>query len=569
MASCGAAGGGGGGGGAFATGGAVGSPCDPNSQTVGCVVGVSPPQRVHCGSDGKWQLDGACQSGEICVESYQGTQKVAGCVAGSSPTDTGGSGQDAAGTDSSDDATSGTDATVVATDSEPGDTAADVAVQDVGPVCGDGTCEGGETQDSCPGDCLPKPVCGNGKCEVGESPGSCASDCKAECVPACGSKKCGDNGCGGVCGTCDSASSCNASGQCLPKGPVCGNGSCEAGETYGNCPGDCPCVPQCGTKKCGDNGCGGLCGTCDSASTCNASGQCIATSKCGNGTCDSGESNATCPADCPAGDPNSCVGHCQGQAPGGCYCDTACTQSGDCCSDYKAVCGGTCTPNCTGKACGLADGCGGKCSGPCPVNGQVCSAAKTCVTPTIVCGNGVCESGETAANCAKDCGAATKTCKGYCGKAGLGGCYCDTACVQNNDCCPDYATQCGGGSSSVCPNGKCEAGETAASCPADCKTGCFGDFTLGKTFYTSGDTKQLGLACNPAGAPKNCPDGDWIDFGDSGDCICIVSCGALGLSLGQSCTTDGAWQCQNIKATNASANGGKYCVPTKWALCQL
>lgn len=35
------------------------------------------------------------------------------------------------------------------------------------------------------------------------------------------------------------------------------------------------CVPQCGTRSCGSNGCGGLCGSCGDDETCNAEGKCV------------------------------------------------------------------------------------------------------------------------------------------------------------------------------------------------------------------------------------------------------------------------------------------------------
>ena len=49
------------------------------------------------------------------------------------------------------------------------------------------------------------------------------------------------------------------------------------------------CTPNCTDKECGDDGCGGSCGTCPTGETCNNSGTCVAgsTSKAdvdGNGT---------------------------------------------------------------------------------------------------------------------------------------------------------------------------------------------------------------------------------------------------------------------------------------------
>ena len=112
-----------------------------------------------------------------------------------------------------------------------------------GPSCGDGICEGEETQNSCQQDC--------------------------ECTPNCNNeyyiKNCGSDGCGGSCGTCPSGQACSA--------------------------GFCKCVPVCTGKLCGSDGCGGSCGTCIGGK-CNSSGKCVTCLS--NADCSSGqECNST------------------------------------------------------------------------------------------------------------------------------------------------------------------------------------------------------------------------------------------------------------------------------------
>lgn len=135
----------------------------------------------------------------------------------------------------------------------------------VGPLCGNGICEAGETV-AC-ADCV-MAVCGNGVCDPGETATTCAADCTG--------------------------------------GPQCGDGVCDPGETAANCPVDCTVGPACGNGTCGG---GETCSSC--VADC---GMCPAS--CGNGACDAGETPSTCPADCP------CTSHMQ------CATDEICISGG-------------------------------------------------------------------------------------------------------------------------------------------------------------------------------------------------------------------------------------------------
>jgi hypothetical protein len=163
-----------------------------------------------------------------------------------------------------------------------------------------------------------------------------------------------------------SAASLSASVPSPAGGPVCGNLSCESGESNATCPGDCPAGPTCGNFVC-ESG--------ESNATC--PGDCPPATTCGNFVCESGETQVSCPTDCSP-TTSSCAGLCGGSADT-CYCDTSCESIGDCCPDYAAECGG--------------GGGGGSCVGL--------------------------------------CGGSADTC------------YCDTSCTELGDCCPDYVSACG------------------------------------------------------------------------------------------------------------------------------
>ena len=107
-----------------------------------------------------------------------------------------------------------------------------------GKKCGNGICEPNESC-FCPEDC-----CGNKICQACENPGNCRVDC-------CG--YCGDGLClGFACGEDDPDSPyyCpkQKGGDC---GHICGNGTCEKGESPEKCPDDCK------WQKCGDGVCTG------------------------------------------------------------------------------------------------------------------------------------------------------------------------------------------------------------------------------------------------------------------------------------------------------------------------
>ncbi|MGB0589274.1 MAG: cupredoxin domain-containing protein [Myxococcota bacterium] len=139
---------------------------------------------------------------------------------------------------------------------------------------------------------------------------------EGDCTANCTGKTCGDDGCGGSCGTCGSGDACNATGVCVATadctdtcesvGATCGT---MCGEACGTCSvnsdcvsGACVCAASCEGKTCGDDGCGGSCGTCAADETCDGS-SCVGaetppTPVCGDGTCNGTESCLTCTEDC-------------------------------------------------------------------------------------------------------------------------------------------------------------------------------------------------------------------------------------------------------------------------------
>ncbi len=142
-------------------------------------------------------------------------------------------------------------------------------------LCGNGNCDPEEAEncDTCPEDCACPggEVCNGGVC----------------CEPQCAGLECGDDGCGGLCGTCEGGT-CFGGTCCFPQcgGKACGDDGC--GGSCGECPpfdkcvnGACEiCVPDCTDKNCGTDGCGGSCGDCEYGEFCPATGICEGLPRC-------------------------------------------------------------------------------------------------------------------------------------------------------------------------------------------------------------------------------------------------------------------------------------------------
>lgn len=115
-----------------------------------------------------------------------------------------------------------------------------------------------------------------------------STDTSAEstCVPECIGRVCGDDGCGGICGSCTAAQECSPEGLCAARAadPACAETcsdlgySCgdHCGEACGTCgageaclEGSCVCQPVCPLAGCGaDDGCGSKCVRCPSEASC-------------------------------------------------------------------------------------------------------------------------------------------------------------------------------------------------------------------------------------------------------------------------------------------------------------
>lgn len=278
-----------------------------------------------------------------------------------------------------------------------------------GPACGDGACNGAESSVTCPADCpVGPPVCGDGWCQPPESPSVCPIECDAgtaaifTCVKAtCGAltDTClGQKACSSALGDAMSClSACGGSGQnclqwcktslgndaaatavaqcgfaacaeTLPDG-YCGDGTCGTKESSATCPWDCKGAGP----VCGD----GVCSPPETAQQCAKDCQ---KSTCGNGTCGPGESTQTCPKDCPPAATAQC-GDAKCDAP-----ETATSCVFDCNPAVQPF-----------TACGKKE---------CPAESAACFSDPACVqamTEALVCVGDCVAKGGTNASCQNSC----------------------------------------------------------------------------------------------------------------------------------------------------------------------
>ena len=319
------------------------------------------------------------------------------------------------------------------------------------------------------------------------------------CATDCTGKECGDDGCGGSCGSCSEDEECKE-GQCAcidvcsPKEKIecldqnhyqtCNDwdsDGCQEWSGPSECTGGdickeglgCECIDDCTDKECGDDGCGGSCGECTAYpnSFCNESGQCDCTmdtclslsKKCGGPYDDGCGSTVTCPA-C-----NNCGEECE---LGSCV--------------FTA---------CDGKTCG-DDGCGGSC-GMCAGSscaGLTWTAAKTCVSGACTGGGGTqnCDDGEVcttdACNPVTGCGHANNTVPCAASKCESGKYY--------------AAANCSGG---TCPSQTgvtCDDGKTCTTDTCTAGTGCSN--TLQGGYCLIGGTCYADGQANPANFCEMC-----------------------------------------------------------------
>ena len=293
-----------------------------------------------------------------------------------------------------------------------------------------------------------------------------------ECIPSCDSATCGDDGCGGLCGSC-------------PTGFFCQQGQCQEGECEANCQG----------QSCGDDGCGALCGVCDSDAVC-VEGQCIT---------------------------SACQPSCDGVTCGGDGCGGTC---GTCEAGYECE-GGQCAYNpCTDDPCAIPpqDSIPEYC-----VGNPLCASDADCLGNWVMdstCEDGVCV--QEMRNCQAD-----NDCYNWCLET-----YADTySQVAGFSYCEDQFWTCE--KASDCPGA---TNMCVAKAPCSTQSDCVGSWAVSSTCD--------GQKCDTD--PRYCE--------SENDCYswCLETYADAYASGGFSYCEDQIWQCQS---SNGCDSGPKSCQP--------
>ena len=374
------------------------------------------------------------------------------------------------------------------------------------------------------------------------------AECADMCLPDCEGLECGDDGCGGTCGTCGEVDVCGPDGMC--------------------------CTPDCEGKECGDDGCGGVCAECAPGFLCDDTFVCFDTTAIDGNTCENPFVVDALPYEA-TGDTTTATNNfffeadqCSGVsgARGGasndhvykfttevdgiyaahlvadfdstlyvltdCHstADESCLSADDLSTGAEETVGGPlpagttvyvvvdgwhntsnlsgtytivfdapCIQDCDGKTCG-DDGCGyscGECEGE-----DVCYEDGTC-GPCIpdcdgkICGGddcggtcGECPGGEACNADGTACIAtADGSCAGVCGSNPADeSCYCDDMCFGYGDCCPDICDFCGDMFPDPAPGGcgECTPDCTDLVCGNDGCGGSCGECPDGQTCNATG-----------------------------------------------------------------------------------
>ena len=130
--------------------------------------------------------------------------------------------------------------------------------------CGNGLCDYGETNLTCPVDC--GDICGNGVCDNNETCSTCEIDCGACGLgPFCGDGWCNGNEdchtCNDDCGNCPNGGGGGSRRTVVNNSNInCGDGVCDLDESCSVCSEDCGNCPisltsesECGDGECGDD----------------------------------------------------------------------------------------------------------------------------------------------------------------------------------------------------------------------------------------------------------------------------------------------------------------------------